>query len=83
MGLLKILGVAASCSPAPVASPMAELTRREKEVVQLVGQGMSNPDIGRRLFISPKTVEHHVSNILSKLGLRSRIEVVALDPALT
>src|SRR6266851_1956397 len=62
--LLKRLGAAVSYSPRPVADPLAALSRREREVVQLLGQGLSNTQIASKLFISPKTVEHHVSNIL-------------------
>jgi DNA-binding NarL/FixJ family response regulator len=79
--LLKRLGAAVSYSPRPVADPLAALSRREREVVQLLGQGLSNTQIASKLFISPKTVEHHVSNILGKLALRSRFEVAAIETA--
>lgn len=53
---------------------MTLLSRRELEVLHLVGEGLTNAEIGARLFISTKTAGHHVSNILAKLQLRSRTE---------
>ncbi len=55
-----------------------ELTAREREILELVAQGRTNGEIGRRLFISAKTVSVHVSNILAKLGASGRTEAAAL-----
>ena len=56
----------------------AGLTPRQTDVLELVADGLTNADIAARLFVSPKTVDHHVSALLSKLGASSRQEAVAI-----
>lgn len=56
----------------------AKLTRREREVLQLLAQGLRQDDIGERLFISRKTVGTHVANILRKLDVRTQAQAVAV-----
>jgi DNA-binding NarL/FixJ family response regulator len=64
-----------SASPAP-ARALAELTDREREVTALVGAGLSNEEIARRLVVSPATAKTHVSRAMVKLGARDRAQLV-------
>jgi DNA-binding CsgD family transcriptional regulator len=61
---------------APVAGDQA-LTPREREVAVLLAEGLTNAELARRLYISPRTAAVHVSNILSKLNLESRTQIAA------
>jgi DNA-binding NarL/FixJ family response regulator len=54
--------------------PLQELTAREREILQLIGQGLTNREIGARIFLSEKTIKHYVTNVLQKLQVRSRVE---------
>jgi DNA-binding NarL/FixJ family response regulator len=65
----------AASAPEPPAA-LAELTPREREVLELLARGLSNPEICVRLVISEATAKTHVARILQKLGLRDRVQVV-------
>ena len=71
----------ARLGPRPASYPpgvLAGLTAREREVLELLSEGMSNREIADKLFIAPKTASVHVSNILAKLGASSRTEAAAI-----
>ena len=68
--------------PEPAVSPRPagweQLTRREKQVLELIGQGLSNTEIATELFVSQATVKTHINNLFTKLGLRDRAQAIRL-----
>jgi DNA-binding NarL/FixJ family response regulator len=70
--------VAGTLGQSPDASALDVLTEREREVLGLVGRGLTNEEIGRTLFLSPLTAKTHVSRIMSKLAARDRVHLVVV-----
>ena len=71
--LLRELGARGRTGPRAADS----LSRREREVLRLLGEGLTNAQIAQRLYIAPKTAEHHVGRVFRKLGVRTRSEAAA------
>ncbi|OEO23438.1 hypothetical protein AX279_24340 [Pseudomonas sp. J237] len=74
----RLVGQLRSLRGAPQEREEAELTRRELEIMQLVGKGLSNTDVAALLNLSPHTIKSHVHNLLRKLGVSNRAEAVYL-----
>jgi DNA-binding NarL/FixJ family response regulator len=70
--------VATGMRPAPDLRPLTALTDREREVLALVGLGLTNTEIGLRLYLSPLTAKTHVSRIMTKLDARDRVHLVVV-----
>jgi DNA-binding NarL/FixJ family response regulator len=62
----------------PKSAPLDELSSREREVLELVAEGLSNQEIGDRLGLAEKTIKHYMTSILGKLQVRSRVEAALL-----
>jgi len=58
--------------------PLAALSSQEKRVLDLIGEGLTNREIGQRMFLAEKTVKNYVTSLLTKLGLQRRTQAVAL-----
>jgi two-component system, NarL family, nitrate/nitrite response regulator NarL len=79
-GLAGRLLVAMRGNPAGAAppDPLADLSRREEDILNFVAQGLSNKEVGARLDIQEKTVKHYMTSILQKLHVRNRVEAAML-----
>lgn len=62
----------------PEADALSSLSPREREILGLVGEGLTNRQIGKRLYLSEKTVKNHISRLLAKLGVERRIQAAVL-----
>ena len=59
----------------------AELTAQEAQVARMARDGLSNPEIATRLFVSPRTIQYHLRDVLTKLGIRSRSQLEIVLPS--
>jgi DNA-binding NarL/FixJ family response regulator len=69
-------GARSEVERAPPARAFPELTNREREVLDLIAQGLSNPEIAAHLYLSPKTVRNHISSIFAKLQVADRAQAI-------
>jgi DNA-binding CsgD family transcriptional regulator len=76
---LRVAGYQAALTvPARGERPIERLSERQRQIARMVASGASNREIGAVLFLSPKTVERHVSNMYAQTGVRNRTELAAL-----
>ncbi|MEU1663836.1 response regulator transcription factor [Streptomyces sparsogenes] len=64
--------------PEPRDETLAGLSTREREILALIGEGMTNRQIGKRLYLSEKTVKNHISRLLAKLGVERRVQAAVI-----
>jgi DNA-binding NarL/FixJ family response regulator len=72
----RLMSFFSAARPSPPSEAFPELTAREVEVLDLIARGLSNMEIARRLFLSPKTVRNHISNIFAKLQVADRAQAI-------
>jgi DNA-binding NarL/FixJ family response regulator len=62
---------------APKRDPLAELTDKERKILELIGEGLTNRQIGERIFLAEKTVKNYISTLFAKLGMERRTQAAA------
>lgn len=72
----RLMGFFSAPRPAPPSEEFPELTAREVEILDLIARGMNNREIASRLYLSPKTVRNHVSNVFLKLQVADRAQAI-------
>ncbi|MFE8947341.1 response regulator [Streptomyces sp. NPDC007856] len=75
--LMRSLRTDPAQTPAP-PSELASLSPRERDILALIGEGLTNREIGKRLYLSEKTVKNHISRMLAKLGVQRRVQAAVL-----
>ncbi|GAA3185633.1 response regulator transcription factor [Streptomyces virens] len=75
--LMNSLRTAPSGEPA-MAPELADLSPRERDILALIGEGLTNRQIGQRLYLSEKTVKNHISRLLAKLGVQRRVQAAVM-----
>ena len=71
-------GILIALTHGRATDPLGELTEKEREILELVGEGLTNREIGERVHLAEKTIKHYITNILQKLQVRSRVEAALL-----
>jgi DNA-binding NarL/FixJ family response regulator len=74
--MARLRGQATQASQQPDA--LAELTDRERDILALIGEGLTNREIGQRLYLAEKTVKNHISRMLAKLGVERRVQAAVI-----
>jgi len=79
----ELMAIGETARKRAVAATSSPLTPQEAQIARLAGEGLTNPEIGARLFISAKTVQYHLSKVFTKLGINSRSQLPQVSAPFT